>query len=457
MTKASNFRTINESFLLDLLLNSTNEAIVVVDQNGDIQMLSDAYAEFLEVDKETVLGKHVTQVIENTRMHQVLITKKPEIAQVQEIKGHNMIATRFPIIRDVEVIGAFGRVLFKDLTELRNLYGRINNMEQELLLYKSKYGQINTAKYTVDDLIGQSPVMKNLKDTVIRIAKGQSNVLILGESGTGKELFAHAIHSASIRRHNPFICLNCGSIPENLLESELFGYVEGSFTGAKKGGKPGIFHMAHRGTLFLDEIGDLPLHMQVKLLRVLQDKEVQKIGSHKKEEIDVRIIAATNRNLYQMVEEESFRSDLFYRLNVINFQIPPLRERIEDIPLLVDFLLDKISLKQGVRVRGLSKKAMERLKSYSWPGNVRELENILERAINFVEDNGEIHFRHLENKIVERDVSVYSGSLKEMMENMERETIVRALSYNKGRKTATAKSLGISRTTLYEKMEKYGI
>ncbi|WP_324823439.1 sigma-54 interaction domain-containing protein [Sinanaerobacter sp. ZZT-01] len=457
MIEKSSFREMNESILLDLMLNATNEAIVVINKNGIIEILSDAYADYLKIRKEDAIGKHVCDVIENTRLHIVLKTRKPEIAQMQHINGQNMIATRMPIMKGGKIIGVFGRVLFKNLKELHGLYTRINEIEQELSLYKNKFGKINAAKYVIDDLIGDGETMTALKETIRRIAKNNSNVLIFGESGTGKELFAHAIHNASKRSQHPLICLNCASIPENLLESELFGYEEGSFTGAQKGGRSGLFHAANKGTLFLDEIGDLPMQMQVKLLRVLQDKEIQKIGSHVKEKIDVRILAATNKNLYELIDQEQFRSDLFYRLNVISITIPPLRERREDIPLLVNSLIEKLSQKEGVPVQGISSRAMEYLKRYDWPGNVRELENILERAINFIDDDLIIKTKHLHNKLTGIPCDEISKTLKNILEETERLTIVNAMMQNNSKKSVVAKKLGISRTSLYEKLEKYNI
>jgi len=262
-----------------------------------------------------------------------------------------------------------------------------------------QFGKINTAKYKVDDIIGESQLMTNLKDTVKTIAKTNSSVLILGESGTGKELFAHAIHNASNRARQPFICINCGTIPAELIESELFGYEEGSFTGARKGGKVGMFQAAHKGTIFLDEIGDLPLSMQVKLLRVLQDKEIQKIGSNLREAIDVRVIAATNKDPYQMVQENQFRSDLYYRLNVISLRIPALRERKEDIPILSKSFINKLIRKENVKVEKISDSALEYLKHYNWPGKVRELEKVLEIAVNFLGNEKSIRAEHLPKRI----------------------------------------------------------
>ncbi|WP_312654229.1 sigma-54 interaction domain-containing protein [Aminipila sp.] len=447
----------DSAVLKDIILNATSEPIVIVDNKGCITELSKAYAEFLEIDRDQAIGKHVSEVIENSRMHIVLETGKAEIAKTQKIKGKTMIATRIPIVKNGEIMGVYGRVLFKDIKELYSLYGRINEIEQELSFYKKRYGKINIAKYSVDDIIGESPEILEMKKSILKVGIGNSNILITGESGTGKELVAHAIHSASRRKENPLICLNCAAIPSQLLESELFGYEEGAFTGAKKGGKPGLFHAANKGTLFLDEIGDLSMSMQVKLLRAIQDKEIRRVGSSTGENVDVRIVAATNKNLAEMIEENTFRADLFYRLNVVSITIPPVRKRKSDIPILVQFFLNKIAENEGIYLKGISNAAMEYLKQYDWPGNIRELENTLERASNFVDDDGIIKPKDLINKIT-GGVNPYADKqLKEIVEEAERNALINALMRFEGRKTLIAKELGISRTSLYEKLEKYKI
>ncbi|NLV89721.1 MAG: sigma 54-interacting transcriptional regulator [Tissierellia bacterium] len=445
------------SFLLNTVMEATNDAIVYVNKEGIIEMFSNAYADFLEINKEDAIGKHVTEVIENTRMHIVAKSGRPEIAQVQKIKGRKMIATRIPVYANGKIVGAVGKVLFKDLDELHSLYVEINKIEKELNLYKDEFKKLNMAKYDLDSIVSKSDIMRELKELTARAAKTNSNVLILGESGTGKELFAHAIHNNSKRKNFPFVKVNCGAIPFELLESELFGYEEGSFTGAKKGGKIGKFKAADGGTIFLDEIGDLPMNMQVKLLRVLQDKEIERIGSNYSEKIDVRVIAATNKDLEKMVSEGLFRLDLYYRLNVVSIKIPPLRERKEDIPILANYLIKKISEAENVRVDKILDETLEYLKKYDWPGNVRELENILERAINFLDRDVVIRPQHLPSKIT--GISSYKEikSLKSVLEEVEKQTIIDSLIIANGNKTEAAKILDISRTSLYEKILKYGI
>ncbi len=443
--------------MLETMLAAPDELIVVVNKNGYIENMSQAYGDFLGIQVQNAIGRHVTEVIENTRMDIVVKTGVPETGETQDIHGEKMIATRIPIRKNGMVIGAYGRVLVRNTRELHMLHDKLSSIEMELNMYKRTFEKINTAKYTVDDIIGDCSIMQDLKDSVRKVAKTNSNVLIMGESGTGKELFAHSIHAGSMRRKAPFVCVNCGSIPEQLIESELFGYEEGAFTGARKGGKIGLFPAAHGGTIFLDEIGELPLSMQVRLLRVLQDREIQRVGSNVREKVNVRVVAATNRNLYQMVKKGEFRSDLYYRLNVVTLHLPLLRERKEDLPLLIQMILSKISKKESMGAIEISREAMNQLLRYDWPGNVRELENVLERAINFTDAGEKIEAKDLPERITGSMVSQTVMPLKELMENTEKDAIKDALLRCRNCKAKAASELGISRTTLYEKMMKYEI
>lgn len=452
--------TMNEtkaSSLLKTVMEAINDAIVYVNKDGIIEILSNTYAEFLGVEIDKAVGKHVSDVIENTRMDIVARTGVSEIDQVQDINGKKMIASRIPVFVNGNIIGAVGKVLFKDVDELKALYKKINKIEKELNLYKDEFKKLNKANYAIESIISISESMESLKELTKRAAKTNSNVLILGESGTGKELFAHAIHNNSRRKEAPFIKVNCGAIPNELLESELFGYEEGSFTGAKKGGKIGKFKAADRGTIFLDEIGDMPINMQAKLLRVLQDKEIEKIGSTYTEKIDVRVIAATNKDLEKMVSEDLFRLDLYYRLNVVNIKIPPLRERKEDIAVLAKALSDKISKEENIEIEKISEESIEYLKNYDWPGNVRELENIIERSINFLDEGNIIKPKHLPTKITGMTNNKKIKNLRLILEETEKQSIIDTLIITEGNKTMAAKALDISRTSLYEKMNKYNI
>ncbi|MGB5823516.1 MAG: sigma 54-interacting transcriptional regulator [Proteocatella sp.] len=448
---------ISSMCFLDSIIHSTNELVVLVNAKGNIEEISEAYAEFLSLKREDVIGKPVIKVIENTRLVNVLETGIPEVESTQKINGKNMIATRTPIKKDGQIIGAFGRVLFKDVDDLKKLYDKMNKMKTELNLYKSRFFKLNAAKYSMEDIIGSSDNIRQLKKTIKIVAKTNSNILILGESGTGKELFAHSLHSSSKRNNMPFICINCGSIPAELMESELFGYEEGAFTGAKKGGKIGLFQAANYGTIFLDEIGDLPMSMQVKILRFLQDREIQKVGASTREVVDVRIVAATNKNLEEMVIQGQFRSDLYYRLNVITLQVPALRNRKDDIPKLANFLVEKFTKKENMDTKIIADKTLEYLKRYDWPGNVRELENILERAVNFLGSDRLILPEHLPEILTGCPNNVTTKSLKKIIDEVEMNAIINSLLQNQNNKTNTANALGISRTSLYEKMKKYGI
>ncbi|MCR1899426.1 sigma-54-dependent Fis family transcriptional regulator [Irregularibacter muris] len=445
------------SSILKTILEIAYDGIVVVDKEGYITMISKAYTNFLGVDQKEVIGKHVTEVIENTRMHKVIETGQAEIADTQNIKGSQMIASRIPIIKKGKVTGAVGKVMFRDVKDLTFLYKRISKMDEELARYKGDAKRAHSAYYSLDNIVGRSPAIMKAKNMAKKAAGTSSNVLLLGESGTGKELFAHAIHKGSARRNFPFVKVNCAAIPNELLESELFGYEGGAFTGAQKKGKIGKFEVADRGTIFLDEIGDMSLHMQAKLLRVLQEREIEKVGSTTTKKVDIRIIAATNRNLEELVKRGEFREDLFYRLDVVTLHIPPLRERNGDVQILAYYLIDKICNSMGKYILKLSEETMMYLENYQWPGNIRELENVLERAINIVEKDAIIQPMHLSKEIVGQFEFKEIRSLKDAMEETERNTLVEALSMAKGNRTKAARLLDISRTSFYEKLAKYNL
>ncbi|WP_413304078.1 sigma 54-interacting transcriptional regulator [Bacillus sp. 1P10SD] len=457
------------------IINLLAERIVVVDREGIILYINEAYCEFLGTTVEDAINRPVEEVIENTRMHIVANTGQKELASLHPINGSEMIANRYPLIVDGERVGALGTVMFRTPEEWRMYKTKIQRLVEELKYYKTKVEKELKSKYQFTDLIGNSPAFLAAKKLAERISESHSSVLLIGESGTGKELFAHAIHNNSMRESMPFVAINCASIPEHLLESELFGYEEGAFTGAKKGGKKGQFEIANNGTLFLDEIGDMPLAMQSKLLRVLQEKEVQRVGAQKSIPVDVRIIAATHRNLEKLVEEGKFRQDLYYRLYVIKIEIPPLRKRREDIPHISSNLLKKLEKKFYRKGIELSPEVKERLMQHSWPGNIRELENVLERTINVL-DGKTIEVVHL--PLYLRDLETESTSkndsqtvsiepmqftpapiapLKEVLAQAERKAILNALDVTNGNKQEAAKLLEIGKTSFYEKCKTYEI
>ncbi|MDP4084258.1 MAG: sigma 54-interacting transcriptional regulator [Bacillota bacterium] len=446
-----------EGNLLNDLIEIADDSLVVVDKEGYVQILTRSFAEFLGVDQEESIGKHVTEVIENTRMHIVAKTGNFEIAEPQKIKDSYMIATRAPVINQGKIVGAIGKVVFNNLEQLTSLTKRLTYLKNELNKSKGIITARNKAYYTFNHLIGDHYAFLEVKNQARKAAKSDSNVLILGESGTGKELFAHSIHNESRRSMGVFVKVNCAAIPAELIESELFGYEEGSFTGAKKGGKIGKFEVADGGTIFLDEIGELPLHMQVKLLRVLQEKEIERVGATGTLPVDVRIIAATNRNLKEMVEKKEFRLDLYYRLKVMEITVPSLKERVEDIEILVNYFLEKYQNLLKKKAKGVNDQALFLLCHYSWPGNIRELENAIERALNMVDEGECIAPKHLPEEITGNVHQYPIRSLTEVMEETERNAIFNCLRMMDGNKTETAKLLGISRTSLYEKMNKYGL
>ncbi|WP_134702731.1 sigma-54-dependent Fis family transcriptional regulator [Ammoniphilus sp. YIM 78166] len=444
---------------LKTVLDSAFEGVVVIDAQGIIKELNQAYSEFLGIKREEAIGKHVTEVIENTKVHRCIETGIAERGVIQRIFGQDMVVHRIPIWRDGVVVGAIGMLIFQGVSEVYKILQRLQGLSR-------KAG--DKEKNQLDGIIGKSPAITEIKRIASRAAKVPSTVLITGESGVGKEVFARAIHQKSAYADGKFVGVNCAAIPEQLLEAELFGYEEGAFTGAKKGGKPGKFQLAHKGTIFLDEIGDMPLYMQAKILRVLEERVVERVGGLTQTEVDVRIITATNKPLEEMVHKGLFRDDLFYRLNIIRLHIPALRERKVDIPFLIEFHMDRLCRKFGFEPKDFTKEAMEVLLSYSWPGNIRELVNTLELMIGMAEGSviqrGDLpkHFfspylKDMPEPAVTQPPSrvPQDRDWRELIVDNEKEWIVQALIEEKGNKAATAKRLGIHRSTLYEKLKKY--
>lgn len=450
-------------------LHILSECILGVDEQGIVNFLSSSYAQFLGIDDpKDAIGKHCTEVVENTRMHIVVKTGQAEVGQIQRVNNQNIIATRMPVIENGKVIGAIGKIMFHDVEQVKVLADQISTMESKLSYYQTELKRLQEARYSFQSIIGESEKMLKVKNEAMKLAKSRSTVLIQGESGTGKELFAHAIHNASPRATGSFIRLNCAAIPRDLLEAELFGYEEGAFTGAKKGGKPGKIELSDKGTLFLDEIGDMPLDMQAKLLRVLQEKEIERIGGTKTRKIDVRFIAATHQNLFQMVQEGVFREDLYYRLHVCTIDIPSLRERKEDIKQLTAYLIGKLNTELGTFFHSIDERVHQLFASYNWPGNIRELENILERAMNMAEHDC-IQAQYLPLSLQKQNTSMNLNreesiledkregncSLQEEIEAAEKRAIQRALKQTFGNRKEAAELLGIHRASLYRKIEKY--
>lgn len=454
--------TINDYYvdkdLLNTIFDTVDECVVVVDERGIITMMSSGYKEFIGCKSPE--GRHVTEVIQNTKLHIVAKTGDKEVGEIQEVNGHKMISMRVPIVKDGRVVGAIGKVMFKDLSNFKTLSNKLNNLEKELEYYRNELSTDRKAIYTFNNIIGRSDKSIEVMSLAKRAAKTDSNVLITGESGTGKELFAHSIHNASRRCLKPFVKINCGAIPAELFESEMFGYEEGAFTGAKRTGKKGKFESANGGTILLDEIGDMPMNMQVKLLRVIQEKELVRVGGNDVINVDVRVIASTNKSLEQLIKDGKFREDLYYRLDVMHLKLPPLRERVEDIEELSNELRIKICKKYGIYSEGISREAIDYLKSYSWPGNIRQLENVIERAINLLDADLSIMPKHLPEKIIKNKIKKYSlenNYLKDIVETIEKDLIMECLNKTAGNKNETAKILGLSRAGLYKKINRYNL
>ncbi len=436
-------------------------AIDIVDKDGNILYMNRCFLNFLKLKEEDVLGRYVGEINYNSRFPEVLKNKKAEIAWGHKFEnGKEAIVHRLPIIDDNgDIIGGFGMVLFENIKEVRDILDKFQHLDTELKKYKSTIAKLNCAKYTLLDIIGESDAVTKCKVKTKKIARVNSNIFIHGESGVGKELFAHSVHNESNRKDKPFVSINCSAIPENLIESELFGYEEGAFTGAKKGGNVGKFQLAQGGTIFLDEIGEMPLYLQAKLLRVIQEKEVYPIGANAPVKIDVRVVSASHKNLMQLVDKGQFREDLYYRLNVLNLNIPSLRERKEDIKLLSEDFLNKFYKETGM-YRNIPKNVMDILKKYEWPGNVRELFNVLEKlCVNSEDVNVSIHDipSAIINKALAKEHKIKNNKLKDILSSVEKDIIIETLKECNHNKSEVAKKLGIPRVSLYRKLEEYEI
>ncbi len=446
--------------LLEAIINSTQDAISVVDADGNGLMINPAYTRLTGLTEADVLGKPATvDIAEGESMHlQVLRTRKPVRGVPMKVgpRRKEVVVNVAPIIVDGELKGSVGVV--HDVSEIARLMDELDRVKRLVRRLE--------AKHTFAEVVAVSQVMRTAVEQARRAAETPVTVLLRGESGTGKELFAHAIHNASPRRHGPLVRVNCAALSDTLLESELFGYVDGAFTGARRGGRRGLFEEASGGTIFLDEVGLMNHKLQTKLLRVLQEREVVRVGDTRPLPVDVRIIAATNTRLEQAVADGSFREDLYYRLNVVPIFIPPLRQRREDLPDLVYHLIRNLNQEYGRNVERCADEVLERLGRYQWPGNVRELENILGRAmINMGYHETLMNVTHLPplggegNPPASKGAAAGGGvaKLRAVLDEAERDAIGRALAAARGNKTQAARWLGISTRSLYYKLQRLGI
>ena len=471
------------------LFASASEGMMLVDRQARVVWINDQYRRFLPAlgfeREEDFVGHPVSRVVQNTQMHQVLETGKPILIDLLTNRAGTFVVSRIPL-RDAagQVIGALGIVLFdhpettlQPLIEKFALLQRdLDDARRELASQRLQPAGQRQSKYTFASFIGLSTAAVEVKRQARRAALSTSPVLLLGETGTGKELLAHAIHAASGRARGPFISVNIAAVPETLLESEFFGFAPGAFTGADRKGRDGKFKLAHGGTLFLDEIGDMPMALQSKLLRALQEGEVEPLGSNKLIPVDIRVIAATSRDLHALVRKGLFREDLFYRLNVLPIRVPPLRERREDIRALLEVLGEDVAVRSGMQAPELTPDALALLEAQPWRGNIRELRNVLEQA-TMRSDTPRIEVPQIEAVLresgleplepqasPERGQSAQAGvvqgpddlllrPMSQQVAELESRAIAAAMRLHGGNKAAVAKALGISRATLYARLE----
>jgi transcriptional regulator with PAS, ATPase and Fis domain len=451
--------------LLGAIGNNRYVGMTILDKDGTIVFRNKGSEEVSGIKNKEVLGKHFSVLPYSHELNDVLKRGKPKFGKPYPSKtGGKAILHRIPLYSSGEIIGAMTIITFKDASEVEMILRKYHLIKGKLEYYERELQRLSVAKYSIDNIIGNSMEILNLKKLARKYAKTNSPVLITGDTGTGKELFAHAIHLCSPRKSGPFVRVNCAAVPDDIMESELFGYEPGAFTGAAKKGKIGKFELADRGTIFLDEIGSMNLEMQAKLLRVLQEKEVERLGGTKIKKIDFRVISATNQNLENRIKKERFRLDLYYRLVVLSLNIPPLIERQSDIPKLCRHLIEMVNEEAGTSITGINSKAMQILMDWKWPGNVRELKNVIERAAN-VSENRRIEVFDLPEYLRPHlsgpntiEVSPFRGnSLKQSKRELEKQMLESTLDRTDWNKSKAARILGVSRPLLYAMLRKYGI
>lgn len=450
---------------MDAIIESSFDGLYVTDGDGITLRLNKAFEMIMGINGKEFLGRHVRDIenegLVSESVSHLVLRKKELVTIIQESKaGKTVLSTGNPVF---DKKGNIFRVVsnVRDITELNQLKHKLEQAQELTQHYESQLRTLRMQYIDKSNFVIKSADMRNLLDMVIRLAQVDSIVLITGESGTGKELIASVVHNNSLRKERPFIKINCGAIPGSLLESELFGYERGAFTGARKEGKPGYFELAEGGTLFLDEIGDLPYNLQVKLLRVLQSREFNRVGGEKPVKVDVRIIAATNSNLLEKVKNKEFREDLYYRLNVLPVHIPPLRNRKEEIPALVVHFLDAFNRKYKLN-RRIAPEVVDVFMDYDWPGNIRELENLVERLVVTSTKNiisGEHLPSFMTTSIIEPSAEVSVASiipLRDAVESVERQLLQKAYTQY-GSTREIGKALKINASTVVRKASRYGI
>lgn len=442
------------------LLESVLEGAVIIDKVGIIEGCNDAFCQFVNIDKEKVTGKYIADILPELDLTGVFESAENEYIERRSIKGHDVIVTNLPIFNGSEVVGAVGKIMFKQVSEMDVLVNKVKTLKSKIAYYSERLEAVSGAKFTIDNIVGKSQVISMIKETIRKIAPGNAPVLLRGEPGTGKELFAHAIHRESTRRHGPFVHINCSEFPDQLLEVELFGAAAGVISRTNKNDVIGKLDVADRGTLFLNEIDQMSLSTQAKIIKVLREKTMHRIGEDIVRPIDVRLVAASDRNLEDLIRQKLFREDLYYQLNVLSFNIPPLRDRQEDMELLTNYLIEKYNREFGKKVTGISSEVYRIFMKHSWPGNVRELERALEHAFDVI-DEEIIQVHHLPANLktaVNTEIKKNEKkTLKTIIDETEQNTIIQAIQQNGGNKVKAAKQLGISRASLYQKLEKYNL
>jgi transcriptional regulator with PAS, ATPase and Fis domain len=452
--------------IFSYFVNSPYESMVVVDEQARIRFVPPVHEAFFGIKRGEGIGKHVTDVIENTNLHEVLRTGKAEIGKLQEMGGVTRVVARIPIMENGKIVGAVGRVMFKGPETVRELSQEVTKLRTEVEFYRRELSGLKRRSYNLEQMVGKSDAIRQLKADIVKIAPLHVPVLIVGESGTGKELAAHAMHGLSPRNENQMVFVNAAALPSGLVESELFGYEAGAFTGAEKKGRKGKFELADKSSLFFDEIGDMPPEIQVKLLRVLEDGMFERVGGDRPRHSDFRLICASNRDFQEMINAGEFRLDLYYRISGVTIRMPSLRERLEDIPELVENFLATFAARQRISVNRVDPKVYGYLRELSWPGNVRQLLHEVEKAAIFC-DGPEItieDFRPLTAIPAQRDsvpaaippalstVPTPAGTIRDAVEEMEKAMINAAMARHRGNKKKVAEELGVSRAYLYKKL-----
>ena len=442
-------------------LERASAGAIAVDADGRISWINPSYARLIGDPPEQLVGRPVREVIPNTRMPETVRTGQPKLLDIMEFRDQQLVVTRLPVVDGGRVIGALAFVVYDDLQPLAPLMGKYRRLQEDLAAARRALAR-RSARYSLSDFVGASPAALEVKRRARLAAGRETPVLLLGETGTGKEILAQAIHSASARANRPFVGVNLAAIPENLLEAEFFGVAPGAYTGAGERAREGKFQLAHGGTLFLDEIGDMPLALQAKLLRVLEEQEVEPLGSNTVHPVDVRIIAATSRDMDAMLRDGTFRSDLYYRLNVLEIRVPPLRERLNDLGVLCETLLEDIALGGELHAE-LTAEGLAVLHQYHWPGNIRELRNALAQALTLNEGEQALSAADMAAVLPEPtyhrrgtpSTDAPAGPVRPLAETVaaaEQAAIEDALRATGGNRSQAARMLGISRSVLYEKL-----